>query len=64
MNLKKSYETFYAMRVIQKDSTDYKATELNIEKVIKERDIGLLGKECCFLVQTFATFESEVNNLI
>ena len=45
------------MRVIQSECIDLK-------EFMRERYIGLLGKKCYFLVQTFATFESEVKNLI
>lgn len=62
IHLKKSKENLYVLRATQKHYESNLATDF-LEEVIIERSIGFLAKKCSFLVETLATFESEVNYL-
>ena len=67
VNLKSSNDRIFAMKVREKFCKEHK----NLTDVLRdrkyedielmERDIGMLGKECRFLVETFATFDSRVS---
>jgi hypothetical protein len=46
------------MRVIQKNKVGYQV--FSYKNVTEFKRIGLLCKECRFLVETIATFESQV----
>ena len=51
------------MKVIQKTNrmrTRAKYGSFKFENISEFKRIGLLGKECRFLVETIATFESQV----
>jgi len=55
------------MRVIQEIpyyTTPYNKYENDefLNNIIRDREIGLLGKECRFIVQTVSTFASKVYN--
>ena len=62
IHLKKSKENLYVLRATQKEYSSNLATDY-LEEVLRERSIGFLAKKCPFLVETLATFESEVNYL-
>ena len=67
VNLKSSNDRVFAMKVREKYCKDHENPadpqhefeETRNERM--ERDIGMLGKECRFLVETFATFDSRVS---
>ena len=54
-----SKDDYYAMKVIQKNKVGYQVCSYN--DITEFKRIGLLSKECRFLVETIATFESHVN---
>ncbi len=55
------------MKVIQKTNrmrTRAKYGSFKFENISEFKRIGLLGKECRFLVETIATFESQVSSSV
>ena len=62
ISIKKSKENkFYAMRVVPKANLFIsQMIDLHLEMYIYDRKIGLLSKQCNFLVKTISTFQSKV----
>ncbi len=53
MNLKSLKKDFYALKIFNKWS--------NVKKINNIKKVGLFGKDCRFIVETIATFHSNVN---
>lgn len=63
IHLKKSKENLYVLRATQKYYESDAESRYNLDRALTEKYIGFLAKKCPFLVETLATFESEVNYL-
>ena len=52
----------YVLRVIEKFPNYWYTSSRNyFENVIRDKEIGLLGSQCRFIVKTIATFHSKVS---
>jgi hypothetical protein len=62
ISIKKSKKNkFYAMRVVPKENLfNSEMIDSHLEMYIYDRKIGLLGRQCKFLVKTISTFQSKV----
>lgn len=68
VNLKSENDRLFAMKVREKfcdqhldAKTDITGKDFVVESHFNEKDIGLFGKECRFIVKTVATFDNTVN---
>ena len=56
VNLKSAKNVFYALKIFEKlEFTDFE------ESIFTFKKIGLLSKECRFIVETIATFQNSVS---
>ena len=71
--MRSSENVFYALRIISKVSIKRKISFVQSneehllefkEKIVREKKIGFLAKNCRFLVETFKTFKSKLSVLL
>ncbi len=60
VSLKPQNEMFYAMKTIKMQELFSKNLEIFEKDKITEREIGKLGRNCSFLVETYAGFKNKV----